>query len=211
MLDRIGVGHAVVVRSYKVNFTEMWVEVTYCKMREDFCQQWDQAANPPPQFGVDMGGMSPLFDCIEIHIAGLGHIAHNGAWDLLHPAVPRSSVVLVEHAPKVSILIQHIPTCQKSWADFNWWGPWCKISSVLPLIGYASFVQHVCSAQVCILCETCPIRKYLENKNRVEQSSNNQFHLDVPATARWVFELINPTSSWKLIWVFVHSTIRLTT
>jgi hypothetical protein len=65
------VGHAVVVRSYKVNFTGMWVEVTYCKMREDFCQQWDQAANPPPQFGVDMCWMSPLFDCVETHSWGL--------------------------------------------------------------------------------------------------------------------------------------------
>ncbi len=51
--------------------------------------------------------------------------------------------------------IGHIATCQKSWAYFNWWGPWLKISSVLPLIGYASFVQHVCSAQAYILCQTC--------------------------------------------------------
>jgi hypothetical protein len=37
--------------------------------------------------------------------------------------------------------------------------------------------------------------KYLENISREEQSTNNGFHFHVPATARGVFELINPTSS----------------
>jgi hypothetical protein len=71
------------------------------------------------------------------------------------------------------------------------------VQNLLPLIGYASFALHVCAAQVRILCETCPIRKYLENINRVEQSTNNHFHFDVtPEMPGGVFEaLINPTSS----------------
>jgi hypothetical protein len=56
-----------------------------------------------------MGGMSPLFDCIEIHIAGLGHIAHNGAWDCCTQQFQEARWYLLNMLPKCPFSFSTFP------------------------------------------------------------------------------------------------------